>query len=236
MRDFTLRAAEQELMDDPNISEIELKNALADISKVNKLLGGNRITIKALERLFKEYPLKKEWTIVDIGCGDGEMLRLIADYFRSKNLHLHLVGFDLSPQSIAMGEALSQTYDTIDLKVKDVLTLQEDSFECDIILCTLTLHHFKDQEILKFMRQFVALAHVAVIINDLQRSKIAYQLFRLFSRIFIKSHIAKNDGLISIASAFKKHELKKVAQQLELKHSEITWKWAFRYLWLIKTL
>ena len=103
-------------------------------------------------------------------------------------------------------------------------------------LCTLTLHHFKDQEILVFMKQFVALAQVAVVINDLQRSKIAYQLFRLFSRIFIKSDIAKNDGLISIASAFKKPELKIVAQQLKLKHSEITWKWAFRYLWLIKTL
>lgn len=236
MRDFSLRATEQELMDDPNISEIELKNALLDISKVNKLLGGNRITIKALERLFKENPLKKEWSILDIGCGDGEMLRLIADYFRSKNLHLHLVGMDLSAQSIAMGKEFSQSYTNIELKIKDVLMVQKDSFECDVILCTLTLHHFKDQEILRFMKQFVALASVAVIINDLQRSKIAYQLFRLFSRIFIKSHIAKNDGLISIASAFKKHELKKVAQQLKLEHSEITWKWAFRYLWLIKTL
>ncbi|MFC4635848.1 methyltransferase domain-containing protein [Dokdonia ponticola] len=236
MRDLRARATEQELMDDPNISEIDLKNALVAISRVNKLLGGNRITIKALERLFNENPSKKEWTLVDVGCGDGEMLRLIADYFTSKNLHLHLVGFDLSPQSIAMGKELSDGYPNIDLSVKDILSVQNDSFECDIILCTLTLHHFKDQEILKFMKHFVALAQVAVIINDLQRSKMAYQLFRLFSRIFIKSHIAKNDGLISIASAFKKHELKKVAQQLELKHSEITWKWAFRYLWLIKTL
>lgn len=236
MRDLTTRSTEQELMDDPNIPERDLKNALIDISRVNKLLGGNRITIKALERLLKENPMKKEWTIVDVGCGDGEMLRLIADYFDSKNLQLHLVGFDLSPQSIAMGKELSDSYSNIDLKVKDILTVQNDSFSCDVIICILTLHHFRDQEILKFMRQFVDLAKVAVIVNDLQRSKIAYQLFRLFSRIFIKSHIAKNDGLVSIASAFKKHELKKVAQQLEIKHSEITWKWAFRYLWLIKTL
>ena len=86
------------------------------------------------------------------------------------------------------------------------------------------------------MKQFVKLAQVGVIINDLHRSKIAYLLFRLFSRIFIKSHVAKNDGLVSIASGFKKEELKIFAQQLKLAHSEITWKWAFRYLWLIKTL
>ncbi|MFT5890131.1 MAG: ubiquinone/menaquinone biosynthesis C-methylase UbiE [Dokdonia sp.] len=236
MRDLTLRATDPELMDDPEISQIDLKDALTDISKVNKLLGGNRITIKAIERLFKENPSKKEWTIVDVGCGDGEILRLIADSFNSKNLQIHLVGFDLSAQSIAMGRELSSTYQNIDLKVKDILTIDNESFDCDILICTLTLHHFRDQEILVFMKQFVALAQVAVVINDLQRSKIAYQLFRLFSRIFIKSHVAKNDGLISIASGFKKHELKIVAQQLKLKHSEITWKWAFRYLWLIKTL
>lgn len=236
MRDLTLRATEQELMDDPEISQVDLKNALIDISRVNKLLGGNRITIKALERLFDENPSKKEWTIVDVGCGDGEMLRLISDYFKTKNLFLKLVGFDLSPQSIAIGEKLSSAYQDIELKVKDILTIDNESFDCDILICTLTLHHFRDQEVFVFMKQFVALAQVAVVINDLERSKIAYQLFRLFSCIFIKSHIAKNDGLVSIASAFKKQELKIVAQQLELNHSEITWKWAFRYLWLIKTL
>jgi len=120
--------------------------------------------------------------------------------------------------------------------VSKVSKWEHESFNCDIIICTLTLHHFFDEEILVFMKQFVKLAKVAIVINDLQRSKIAYHLFRLFSRIFIKSHVAKNDGLVSIASGFKKHELKKVAQQLKLKHSKITWKWAFRYLWLIKTV
>ncbi len=236
MRNLTYRATERELMDDPDISLLDLKEALYDISKTNRMLGGNRITLKALSNIFKENPLKKKWTIVDVGCGDGEMLRLIADYFTSENLEIELIGIEISEQSIVMGEEMSHSYKNIRFLKKDILKINHTSFHCDIIICTLTLHHFKDQEILSFMKQFVSLAQVAVVINDLQRSKIAYQLFRLFSRIFIKSHVAKNDGLVSIASGFKKHELKKVAQQLKLKHSEITWKWAFRYLWLIKTL
>ena len=171
-----------------------------------------------------------------MGCGNGEMLRLIADYFASENLEIELIGIEISEQSIIMGKEMSQSYKNIRFIEKDILAIDHESFICDVIVCTLTLHHFKNPEILIFMKQFVILAQVAVVINDLQRSKIAYQLFRLFSRIFIKSHVAKNDGLVSIASGFKKHELKKVAQQLKLKHSEVTWKWAFRYLWLIKTL
>ncbi|MEP0265124.1 methyltransferase domain-containing protein [Dokdonia sp.] len=236
MRDITVRSTERELMDDPDIPEVDLRNALIDISKSNKMLGGNAITFKAIEKLIQENPLKKEWTIVDVGCGDGEMLRLIADYFKNNDIHLQLIGVDLSSQSIAMGIELSKTYPEITLLEKDILTIDNEMFGCDIVICTLTLHHFKDQEILRFMKQFVKLAQVAVIINDLHRSKIAYLLFRLFSRIFIKSHVAKNDGLVSIASGFRKEELKIFAQQLKLEHSEITWKWAFRYLWLIKTL
>ncbi|WP_299684535.1 methyltransferase domain-containing protein [uncultured Dokdonia sp.] len=236
MRDLTYRATERELMDDPEIAPLDLKEALFDISKTNRMLGGNTITLKALKHLFKENPSKKQWTIVDVGCGDGEILRLIADYFTSQSIEINLVGIDVSTHSIAMAKEMSQPYKNIRFIEKDILTIDRESFTCDVIICTLTLHHFKDSEILIFMKQFVILAQVAVVINDLQRSKIAYKLFILFSRIFIKSHVAKNDGLVSIASGFKKHELKKVAQQLKLKHSEITWKWAFRYLWLIKTL
>ncbi len=236
MRDLRYRSTEIEIMDDPNIPEIDLRNALLDISRSNKMLGGNTITFKAIEKLIKENPLKKEWILVDVGCGDGEMLRLIAHYFKNKDVTFRLIGIDLSSQSITMGKELSKEYPEIVLLEKDILTIDNEEFDCDIIICTLTLHHFKDEEIFVFMKQFVKLAQVAVVINDLQRSKIAYQLFRLFSRIFIKSYVAKNDGLVSIASGFKKQELKIFAQQLELKHSEITWKWAFRYLWLIKTL
>lgn len=236
MRDLKYRSTEVELMDMPDISEKDLKDALYDISKSNKMLGGNSITFKAIETLIKENPLKKEWTIVDVGCGDGEMLRLIAHYFRNHAISFRLIGIDLSPQSIAMGKELSKDYPEITLLEKDILTIDSETLDCDILICTLTLHHFKDDEILTFMQQFVKLSQVAVIINDLQRSKIAYQLFRLFSRIFIKSHVAKNDGLVSIASGFRKQELKTFAQQLKLTHSEISWKWAFRYLWLIKTL
>lgn len=236
MRDLTYRATERELMDDPAISPLDLKEALFDISKTNRMLGGNTITLKAVKSLFREHPSKKNWTIVDVGCGDGEMLRLIASYFASEPIVLELIGVDLSVQSIEMGRIMSQSYENITFVEKDIVTIEPESFNCDIIICTLTLHHFLDQEILVFMKQFVKLAQVAIVINDLQRSKIAYHLFRLFSRIFIKSHVAKNDGLVSIASGFKKNELKKVAQQLKLKHSKITWKWAFRYLWLIKTV
>jgi hypothetical protein len=73
------------------------------------------------------------------------------------------------------------------------------------------------------------------VINDLHRSKVSFFLFKLFSLIFIKTPIAKHDGLVSIKSAFTKLDL--VTFSIDMPHVEhdIRWKWAFRYLWIIRT-
>jgi len=78
------RSNEEELMDDPEIDDIALNTALSDISRVNKMLGGNAITIKAVHKLLHDQNQEREFTILDLGCGDGEMLRAISDSIFSK--------------------------------------------------------------------------------------------------------------------------------------------------------
>lgn len=234
--DFSRRCDLPELMDDPHISKNALQETLSDISKCNRLLGGNRLTLNAINQFFEQHPNKKDWVIVDMGCGDGEMLRLINDKFGNQNLNLKLKGVDRSTQHIQLGEEQSVNYSNITFVQEDILKLNSDHFKCDIILCTLTLHHFNDAQILAFLKQFIRLAHFGILINDLQRSWLSHQLFKLFSKIFITSPIAKHDGLISIRSGFRKKDFNQFSEKLKLKDDRPLWKWAFRYLWIIKTL
>ena len=235
-KDFSIRCELPELMDDPHLSKEALEGTLKDISRCNRLLGGNKITLNAVNQFFNQYPDKKEWIIVDMGCGDGEMLRLISDKFENQNVSLQLIGVDLSPKNVFLAREKSMDYEHISFIEEDILKLNPDHFKCDIILCTLTLHHFSDTQILIFLKQFVRLAARSILINDLQRSKLSYQLFRIFSSIFIKSPVAKYDGLISIRSSFRRNDFKKFAKELKIADSRVSWKWAFRYLWTIKTL
>ena len=71
------------------------------------------------------------------------------------------------------------------------------------------------------------------MVNDLQRSEVAYGLFKLLG-LTISNNMIKQDGLTSILRAFKKEDLEKISKELNLK-SKIRWKWAFRYQWLIRT-
>lgn len=232
--DLSKRNTERELMDDPKVRTATLLNVLKDINRANRMLGGNRITISAMARLMEENP-KESYTIVDMGCGDGTMLRAVALFCRKKGYAVKLIGLDLSEKAIQIAKDASQGFSGIQFLQKDILELKMGDLECDILLCTLTVHHFHNEQIPIFLKQFVKLARIGVVINDLQRSSLAYYLFKGFSAIFIRTKIARHDGLISIKSGFTKRELMGFSHALPQMEHTIHWKWAFRYVWVIGT-
>ena len=104
----------------------------------------------------------------------------------------------------------------------------------DIILCTLTLHHFKNEQIDYLLKLFYKQSKIGIVINDLHRNIIAYRAFQLICFIFRLNRMSKEDGLVSILRGFKKQELIDFSEKNELKNYRIHWKWAFRYQWIIK--
>lgn len=227
------RSNEQELMDDPKLSSALLAEALQDISRANRLLGGNSITLNATYQLILQERKQKHFTIVDVGCGDGTQLRELAIFLRKKKISFSLIGVDINEKSLEIGRSMSTSFPEISFRNHDILQMTKEDIDCDIILTTLTLHHFTDQEILVFLQQFYKLCSIGIVINDLQRSRLAYVLFKIFSLFLIKGPVAKNDGLVSIQRGFKKIELHTFSKKLAFSRSTITWKWAFRYLWVI---
>lgn len=220
-------------MDDPNVDEATLKAALAEVTRVNKYLGGQQVTLEGLRYFFDRFP-QKSYTILDVGCGDGAMLRSIANFARKGSIAVKLIGIDINPKSIALAQKRSQDFPEVSFHVQDVFKLNKTHQEIDIITSTLTMHHFTDAEILMFLAQFLKLANLGVVINDLQRSTIAYRLFQAYSRVFMRSEMARHDGLISIERAFTKNELLSFTSKLGVQSFSIKRRWAFRYLWILE--
>ncbi len=228
------RTDQSEIMDDFDLQGTELEVTLDDLDKVNKWLGGNKITLQGVKKLLQEHPVSSPITMVDVGCGNGSMLREIANWGRSAGYDLRLTGIDANPHAIEIAERKSEFFPEINYKTLNIFSEEFRSREFDIVLCTLTLHHFKDPEIKEIMTGFYRQAGLGVVINDLHRSRQAYMLFRAFCKVFINNKIAREDGLTSILRGFKKKELKKFAAQLPAAKQEIKWKWAYRYQWIIQ--
>lgn len=231
--DLTKRSEQPELMDDFREGLQALRIVFDDINRVNAILGGNNITINAVARLIKENP-KESYTIVDMGCGDGNMLREVARYCRKKNHAIKLIGIDLNQEALQLASEASKDYPEIEYQHRDILGIQSTDLNCDIVINTLCMHHFLDKDLLTFLKKFNELAGIGVVINDLQRSRWAYYLFKLFSLIFIKTKTAQIDGLISISKGFVKSDLIQYSDRLLLVQHEIKWKWAFRYVWIMQ--
>ncbi len=228
------RSEEAEIMDDFELKGEELEQTLNDLEKINKWLGGNKITLDGIQTLLKDTPEKDVIRIVDVGCGSGAVLREIANWGRTQKFDLKLIGIDANPYAVEIARRRSDYYPEIKFEALNIFSEAYKQQKYDIVLCTLTLHHFKNEEILELLNIFKEQSNIGIIINDLQRSKTAYVLFQAFCKVFINNEIARKDGLTSILRGFKKKDLKKLSKEIPAQKHSIKWKWAFRYRWILK--
>jgi 2-polyprenyl-3-methyl-5-hydroxy-6-metoxy-1,4-benzoquinol methylase len=232
--DTTFRTDLEESMDDFSMDNEGLVTALDDIARINQLLGGNSVTLDGVKTLIKDFPKDKTITIIDFGCGSGDMLRMLSKFGTENNLKFNLIGIDANEATIRHAEKCSDGFYNITYLAENIFLYDFSKFSIDIALITLTLHHFKDYEIIKIMKVIFNLVKKGIVVNDLQRSKLAYRLFQAIIFIFRLEKMTANDGLISILRGFKKEDLEKFSKNLGIKKYSIRWKWAFRYQWIIE--
>jgi len=229
------RSEAPEIMDDFGLRGAELEDALSGIARINQVLGGNSLTIDAIKRIVDKKKLK-HLNILDLGCGNGDMLRALSQWAADKGYRFSMTGIDANPFTIGAAQRLSEAYPDITYRCADFMEHEPEQEPYDVVLLTLTLHHFSNAQIIRLLRQYRAQTRLAIIVNDLHRSRLAYFLFHLVSRIFRLNRINDSDGKLSILRGFKRKELQSLSKTLNLKQYTIRWKWAFRYQWIITDL
>lgn len=228
------RTNDSEIMDDFTLEGDELKEALDKIASINQFLGGNQLTINGVKNLLGKCKRGTTITIIDVGCGNGDMLRKLADYGLKKQLIFQLIGVDANLFTVNYARQLSKDYTNINYVSVDIFDESFKELKYDIVLCTLTLHHFSNQEINLILPTFLKNARIGLVINDLHRSWISYRLFQALCFVFGLNEMSKVDGLTSILRGFKKQELITFSENLFLKKYNVKWKWAFRYQWIVE--
>ncbi|MFY0628845.1 MAG: methyltransferase domain-containing protein [Flavobacteriaceae bacterium] len=225
------RSDETEIMDDFTLEGAMFRDTLDKLETINRLLGGNIVTIKGVKKLLKNESKDKVFTIVDLGCGHGDILRDVAKFGRKNGYTFKLIGIDANPDAIEYANELSKAYPELTFEAIDIFSKEFRKLEYDIVLCTLFLHHFKDDQLTSFLKPTLQNAKKGVVVNDLHRHRLAYYLFKVIG-LFIKNKMVREDGLTSILRAFKRKDLEHISNQLKAKVT-IQWNWAFRYQWIL---
>jgi 2-polyprenyl-3-methyl-5-hydroxy-6-metoxy-1,4-benzoquinol methylase len=222
-------------MDDLNCTGQVLDRTLIELEVINKWLGGNQITIDAVAHLLKFWNKENEVTIVDVGCGGGDMLRIIDVWAKKEKVKVKLVGIDANPHIVAFAKKNLAMYPSIEFETMNIFSKDFEQQKFDIVLGTLFYHHFTNEQLITFFRLIKTHAKVGFVINDIHRHWLAYYSIKFLTGAFSRSEMVKYDAPVSVLRAFKKKELTEILRAANINNFLISWRWAFRWQVIVRT-
>ena len=191
----------QELMDDPSLPAADYAAVVADLAQVNTVTMARRPTLAFLKRAIGN---AKTFRLLDVGYGEGDMLRAIAEWAEKRDIEVQLVGIDLNPSSESAAQAATPAAMPIEYRTGDYADLADEPF--DFIISSLVAHHMSEAQLVAFLAFMDAHARKGWFVNDLHRHGFAYLGFPLLARLMNWHKIVRHDGQLSIARSYRPAE------------------------------
>jgi len=229
MRKRRFEAAEPELMDRPDAAPGELAAALKSLRGLNRYFGSYRIVSHFLERWMKPGDRLR---VVDLATGSADIPRLVADHARGVEAEVEIVAVDFQPSTVEMARRLSTAYPEIVCECADVLTFSAPE-PFDIVICSLALHHFSDEDAVRLLRRCRELSRRFVLVADLRRGFLAAIGVYLLTRFIFRDRMTRVDGRASAERAFSVGELRGLALRAGWQNFEARkFRFARQAIWL----
>ena len=225
---FAQRSREKEIMDDLNCSGPVLEQTLRELKTINRWLGGNKVTTQGLTEVVQRFP-QEQYSVVDLGCGGGDMLAVMQDWAQQEQVSMQLIGADANAHTIALAQQRQQKLQDIRWQVANVFDPAFFEEQVDIATCTLFTHHFTDEELVALFQGLKQKVRLAIVINDLHRHPLAYYSIKWLTRWFSKSPMVQNDAALSVLRSFRRNDWESIFKQAGLTEVHIRWRWAFRW-------
>ncbi len=221
--DRMIRHRTPELIDDPSLDPQAHAHALWSLNLVNRLLGVDRRLYAALATLGAADRL----SVLDMGAGGGGFLGYV---FRRRGgaSTPPLLALDWSAFALAQAE---MWYDgMIRPVVADARHIPLADSSIDVVTCSLFLHHFDEADIVDILREAARVARRGLIIGDLSRSRLAYVLTWMVTRLISRSRVFHVDGPRSVRASFRPDELAELAGQAGLAGAQVRRRFPFRLM------
>lgn len=225
MRSLAARAREEEWMDAQDVTPAEMAACLRDLAQVNTVTMGRRPTLAWLARATRGWRGGETFTLIDVGAGEGDMLRAIAAWARRRDFRPGLTGYDLNARCAEAARAATPTATGIQYVVGDAMT---SDVAPDFIVSALVTHHMDDDGVIVFLAWMERKAGRGWFINDLHRNWFAYHGFALLSAVARWHPFVRHDGPLSVARAFRKRDWAVLLARAGVTRAKVVWRFPFR--------
>jgi SAM-dependent methyltransferase len=201
------RSDTPELLDQAEQDPAELRENLADIRRVNRFGGGSRVVLAHLPELLPRVPPERPVTILDLGTGSGDIPLAVVRRLREIGRRLRLVASDADPAILDIAWETLGHLPEVAFARYDARAVPVPDRAFDIVLCSLTLHHFGPDDAVAVLREMRRLANSGFILNDIRRSRAGYLAALAASRVATGNRLTRHDMPLSVQRAYTPDEL-----------------------------
>jgi 2-polyprenyl-3-methyl-5-hydroxy-6-metoxy-1,4-benzoquinol methylase len=200
-----------EMMDRPQPVSAELERDLERLRQLNRWFGSYRLVLSFIRRWIKPGARTR---IVDLATGSGDIPRLIANYARRLGAQVEIDALDRQAATLEIATKLSAAYSEISYREANILEWNPAE-AYDIVLCTLTLHHFSDEDAVRLLQRCRELSRKFVLVSDLRRGFLLKAGVYLLTALIFREPMTRYDARLSAARAFSFSEMHTLAMRAD---------------------
>ena len=224
---FLERSLELEHLDKGDYTAAEYEGCVVELRRVNRWLGDARALRESLLAEIEKLDLRS-FSVVDVGAGSGELLRVIAEWARKSGRETKLAGVELNQRSAEAIIEQSGDFPEIAAVRGDAFRLPFVDNQFDFAICSLFTHHFKNAGVVEILRELGRVAARSVFVIDLHRHPVAYYFFTTVGRLFLHNRLIREDGALSILRSFTPAELENLAERAGLERIKLVRSFPYR--------
>ncbi len=209
-----------ELLDAP-LSSSDLEESLGDISRLNRYFGGSWVTRVHLIRLLG-VRRGGSVTVLDVGSGGADIPIRLVRWARRRGLALRVIAVDRDRHILDVARRRALGYPEIVFVQADGLHLPVRGGGVDAAISSLTLHHLEPDAAPGLLAEMGRVSRLGFVVNDLIRSRAAYVLVWLATRLFAWNRMSRHDGPLSVLRAYSAREIGALAERAGISPVRIT--------------
>ncbi len=206
----------EELLDGPLDDPAALAGNLRDLRRINRALGGVRISRLAVDRLLSVAPTHMDATptsIIDVGTGGADIPVALLAEARRRGRQLEVVATDARPEVLAAARiarpALARVRG-LALDVADGRQLPHPDRSFDIAHASLVVHHFPPDEAVALLMEMARVARLGIVVNDLDRRRRHWLGAWLVGHLLTGNRYTRRDAPLSVRRAYTPQEMREL--------------------------
>lgn len=197
-----------ERMDDPGCDLRTLQRTYQQFGPVNALVASWAPVYRRWLR--PALDPGRPTTLLDIGCGGGDIARKLATWAARDGLTLRVTGIDNDARAVSYARSRTPQFG---VTFRQALSsdLVREGQRYDLVVSNHLLHHLNPQERTSVLHDSEQLCRQLAVHSDIERSMLAYAAYGLLVAPLFGSSFVREDGLLSIRRSYTTQELRAVA-------------------------